>query len=46
MSKKILSGEGTTAKNRIIVSLTAVLLALLLLVVLQANYRPAGAATD
>ncbi len=46
MPKKILSGEGTSAKNRVIVSLTAVTLALLLLVVLQAHSRPAGAATD
>lgn len=43
MPKKVLSGEGTSAKNRVIVSLTAVTLALLLLVALQAHSRPARA---
>ncbi len=43
MPKMILSGEGASAKNRIIVSLTAVTLALLLLVVMQAHSRPAEA---
>ena len=43
MAKMILSGEGASAKNRVIVSLTAVALALLLLVVMQANSRPAEA---
>jgi hypothetical protein len=46
MAKMILSGEGVSAKNRVIVSLTAVTLALLLLVVMQASPRPAYAASD
>ncbi len=43
MPKRIFSGEGASAKNRVIVSLTAVTLALLLLVVMQAHSRPAEA---
>ena len=43
MPKQILSGGGAFAKNRVMVSLTAVTLAVLLLVVMQAHSRPAEA---
>src|SRR5215210_2981087 len=46
MPIEIRSGRGTSAKNRIMISLAAVMLASLLLVVLQAFNQPAGAATD
>ena len=43
MAKTIRSGEGALVKSRVVVSLTGVALALLLLIVMQANSRPAEA---